>query len=50
VNELKTNKNGKFNNRLKITYNSELLQIAFTKLPDEKEVKIKMKTLIDRLK
>lgn len=36
-------------NSLKETYRSELLQIAFTKIPDEKQVQIKFKTLITRL-
>lgn len=34
---------------LKASYRSELLQIAFSKIPDEKEVKNRIKTLIDRL-
>lgn len=34
---------------LKASYRSELLQIAFSKIPEEKEVKDRIKTLIDRL-
>ena len=34
---------------LKASYRSELLQIAFSKIPDEKEVRDRIKTLIDRL-
>ena len=36
-------------NSLKETYRSELQQIAFIKIPEETDVKIKFKTLIDRL-